>query len=106
MEISSVVALGNSWDPKKSASVLRHGEQKVDASDVLSFKEKGFFDRLLHTSMNSEPASATFFSNQAISALNTQEMGFWSQRLGDIATINQRTPAANSAIASRMNLMV
>lgn len=106
MEMSSVAALGASWEIGKSSSIPKHVEQKVDASDVLSFKEKGFFDRLLHTSMNAEPASVTFFSNQAISALNTQEMGFWSQRLGDIATINRRASVANPAVASRMNLLV
>ena len=50
----------------------------IAATDVLSDFERTFFDQSLQVKDNDSPG---LFSNQGISAMNIQEMSYWSIEL-------------------------
>ena len=84
MEISATgYGMGASWNPARSTGRATSPSmpQNVAAVDVLSSSEKNFFDKTLHTELKMSGASTEMFSNQGISAMNTQEMGYWSSQL-------------------------
>ena len=95
MEISATgYGMGASWNmarPKGAASPAPVS-QNVAAVDVLSSSEKNFFDKTLHTELKMSGASAEMFSNQGISAMNTQEMGYWSSQLKGYGSSAQQQP--------------
>ena len=84
MEISATgYGMGANWNMTRSVgrSAPAPVSHNVATVDVLSSSEKSFFDKTLHTELKMSGTSAEMFSNQGISAMNTQEMGYWSSQL-------------------------
>jgi len=88
MEISSSYGISAGWSSIGTGKMAQ--TSRVAASDVLSASEKSFFNKTLHTELKTGGPSAEMFSNQAISAMNTQEMSYWSGQLRGYGSSEQQ----------------